>query len=275
MKTMRTIIFAGHFDIFERLKEVQQKTITDALNLEGDHAILVGDIGVAGKLAFFIKEGNSGIKDVYRFRREDCRSMCVLSQLPKEKDLDKIIDLDQYEQAIAILRKESKSIFESLKNDFLYDLSCNLRDEYAKIVREKIVPFLVRNRLKEYDLERDQIKLLSERQLRNKVSKRTRKQTKRNLIELSWRQVDNLRELGKQFLLGPMELVNERGNPLCRGIILSLYETIVSQGYNKVIQLYSKEHHSSLTKAQFLFERVTDQLPQTKGKSLEFEYMWY
>jgi hypothetical protein len=201
--------------------------------------------------------------------------MCVLTQLPKEKELDYIIDLDQYEQAIAILRKENKTIFESLKNDFLYDLSCNFRDEYAKIVREKIVPFLVRIRLKKYKLERDQIKLFSERQLRNKVSKRTKHQTKRNLKEQSWRQINTLREMGKQFLLGPMELVNERGNPLCRGIMLSLYETIAICGYTKIIQLYTKEHHSSLTKAQFLFERVTDQLPQIRGKNLEFEYRWY
>jgi len=267
---MKSIAFAGHFDVFEKPTETQQRTIDDSLKTE--LAILVGDIGVAEKLAAYIKGGVEEVKDNYRFRKEDCSSNCVLSQLPSEEELDEIIDKTQYEKAIEILKQQNKTIYNKLKETEVEGLG-ELRTEYSRIVREHITPELVNNRLTSYGIT--DVKLYSERQMRNIVTRRTMNRSKPRFKKKSWRQIDSFIETGKQVRLGPMEIVNERGNPVCRGIMLALYETLTTQGYEKITQLYPTEHHGALTKAQVLFETVKEQLPQTKGKEVQFEYRWY
>ncbi len=258
----KIIVFSGHFDIGERPTDLQNRTVDDAFSYDDAQlAILVGDIGVHVKIADYIRGGIEAVKENYRFRKVDCTSTCILSQLPDENELDDAIDEEQYKKAVEILKD-----YIDLEGD---DLEKRLADP----VRDFVIPELIKDRLKIYHLDEDSIKIYSERKMRNIVTWRTRSRTKKK--KQSWRNLDLYREDGKSVFIGPQEIVNVRGIPICRGIMTALYETVAKEGYDKVVQIYSTKHAASLTKAQEVYESIADKLPQTKGKDLQFEYKWH
>ncbi len=270
---LRRIIFAGDFSVFESLREVQQRTIDDALELDADIAIFVEDLGVGDKLAAYIKGGIEAVKDVYRFRREDCGSRCVIVQLPSENELDLVIDVEQYEKALRMLVEEDLGIVEFLKeNDTERDNGAYLKihAEYQRILRERIVPELVLDRVKKYGLVEFDVKLYSERKLRNFVRHRVKKTG-----PMGWRNIQSFRRSGGQISLGSMIVVNHRGIPICRGIMVALYEQVAAEGYNELIQYCPKEYYLASTKAQLVYQAVAEQLPQTRGRNMQFIYRWY
>ena len=146
-------------------------------------------------------------------------------------------------------------------------------ETFNELVRKEVIPELINQRLKLYNLDEQNIKLYSERKLRNIVRKRTRTPHKQSEKEKTWKQLKNFSD-SENIKIGSQIIVNEKGNPLCRGIILALIEKVVMEGYEKIHQIYPEKHHLSLTKAQMVFEQIKGQLPHTKNKKLEFEYRW-
>jgi hypothetical protein len=251
----KTIVFVTPCELGQNLNEIQIESLKKALKLAGDKALLYNDIGLDNKVKAYLKNGLEGIKDTYRERKTNCRSECTLVQLPNEKELKNLIDEEQFK----IIKK----------------LIGNKKENIKEIIFEKGVPLILEHIIKKYNM--NNIKhIFSERDLRNIVAIRTKNHnltvTEKNL---SWKQLSNLKEINKQKFLGNMEIVSTSGIPVCRGIMFALYEQVAMLGYIKIIQFIEKKHFSALTKAQVLFELYSDKLEQTKGKKLEFEYVYY
>jgi hypothetical protein len=267
---MKTLILAGHFDLCEKINKAQKESIRDAKAINGDLAILVGDIGVPAKIMRYIEDGIEGAKDIYRQRIEKPSSRCVHLCLPKETEINKVVDEAQLKKSVNMLFSINPKIVKAIKTKTANEaIDC----KFMEIVRNRIVPELINDRLEDYGLNKSKVRIYSERKLRNLVIKRTRidKKTSRK----SWRQLNNFLESGKEIYLGPMRIVNAMGIPICRGIMLALYESIASEGYGKIIQLNSEKFRTSSTKAQVLYEIIAKQLPLTKEKKVVFGYKWY
>lgn len=251
----KTIVFVTPYELGENLNKTQIDSLKNALKLSGDKALLYNDIGFDNKVKAYLKNGIEGIKDTYRDRKTNCRSECTLVQLPNEKELDNLIDEEQYK----IIKK----------------LIGNKKENINEIIFQKGVPVILEYLKKKYDLK-DLKHIFSEKYLRNIVAIRTKANNLTNTEKnLSWRQLSNLKEINKQKFIGNMEIVSASGIPVCRGIMFALYEQVTMLEYTKIIQVIEKKHYSALTKAQVLFELYSDKLEQTKGKKLEFEYIYY
>ncbi len=304
---MKHIILAGHFDIGENVTDKQKRTIEDAVKLEGELGILVGDVGVAEKIGAYLKGGIAGVRDTYLDRIVDCETACVMAQLPKEDEILSVIDTAAYEKMAAILREEAPEIAEVLTRvdiDTKNPEYVGIREELQRIVREKIVPELIEDRIQLYGLDPADVTVYSERSLRNRVAHRVRKRAGRG--QGSWRHLPGFYQEGKSTYIVPlpedleMELamdeetlteraertghafnyptyrvVNRRGVPVCRGIMLALFEKVATEGYEKITQLYDAKHRDAIVKAQAIFQAIAGKLPQTKERRVTFENTFY
>ena len=161
---MTNLIFAGHFDIGEKVNQVQKETIERAKVLDGDLAILIGDIGFALGLATYAKGGLDAVVEGYKIRlvQADCNaSKCIAAQLPSVHEIPSIIDEAQYKKAIGILSERYESVLDSLRSGSVGEVKA----EYNKIIREEIVPELIKDRLTEYGLEREDVNLYFEKRI--------------------------------------------------------------------------------------------------------------
>jgi hypothetical protein len=265
----KEIVFAGHFELFEKITAKHKKTVEDAKKIKGDLAILIGDIGVSEKLEAFIESGTDGLKYIYQ-RRIDCaKSLCTISQLPKPKSILKIVDIEQYKIAEKVLKKypDIMTYIENKKDSSNDKKYSKVYNKYLEVLKEEIIPILVNKNLMDLGMK-EETKIYSERKMRNKVSKKMKSKEKGQWAKILFNTKDPI--IYKLF--SRVEI--NHGNPSCRGILLALYQTIAEEGYIKIHQYYLEKHALSLIKAGFLYGLIRKKLVP-KLKELIFENKFY
>ena len=211
-----TIIFAGHFTVGEKINESQIKSIEAAKKINGDLAVLVNDIDFKRKLQFFEIGGKDMVIKHYGSRKK-CGTTAPLCELPEYNELPNLIDWDFYEMALAKIKKVKLKIDE--------------------VLRKEIIPQAIQQRLTEYKID---AKIFTERELRNVASIRL-SNSRRNGTK-SWIPLLEKANLLKDVKASVSEI------PVCRAIMLALYEKLSEAGYISLVQLYAKEDKKSYRK---------------------------
>lgn len=271
------IIFCGAFDIGETVSTAQLETIRAAAACAGDLAVVVGDIGVAEKLANYIRDGIDGVYEVYRRRISCATSGCVSSQLPRTSEFEIVIDEEAYEYMYQQLRQIAPHIVDTVRA-IPFNIKSEeyraIHSEYSQILREKIIPTQVQKRLQIYGIAEDKIRLYSERVMRNWVQKRIDKERKSNM--LSWLHIFDAAEKKDSLLyLLLTEVLSSSGIPKCRGIMLALYENVALDGYEHITQLYSEKQYLAIKNAEELYEKLSRLLPNDARWQLTFHDRFY
>ncbi len=264
---MKTIIFAGHFNLGECISEIERITMQDAIQREGHIGIVVGDIGFAQRVLAYAAQGLEGVTISYSERRQRCTSQCVLKQLPLDDQIVSTIDWDCYERVTRALRRYDPSLLEQPPQQ-------NSQERLYTFLREHIVPALVTERVLAQGGDPLCVQSFGERTLRNYAREQMRPLTQKSAKE-NWSSLEEFRvESSGAVYLGNSLLRDEHGTPHCRAIMLALYEQLSKQGYERVIELYPASCSSALINAHTLYEEyVASKLPQTKN--LKFECMFY
>jgi len=191
--------------------------------------------------------------------------------LPSVHEIPSIIDEAQYKKAIGILSERYESVLDSLRSGSVGEVKA----EYNKIIREEIVPELIKDRLTEYGLEREDVNLYFEKSLRTKVSTRTRGSGKKPRNGMSWRRLTQFERKDKAAYIGDQKVLNERGMPICRGIMLALFEKVARMGYDSVTYVGDSKYALSTTRAQKLYGAIAESGELDQFKSLEFKNEFY
>ncbi|MFH1440100.1 MAG: pyridoxal-phosphate dependent enzyme [Candidatus Woesearchaeota archaeon] len=293
----KTIIFSGHFDLGEKIYQMQMFTVDNAKshletlkkeNETVDLAVLVGDIGFEDKVFAYIREGIEGVKKIYKNRINECDSQCVLEQLvDKEDRLDEIIDIKIYEKSEGFLKEKAPEIVDKIKKN--QELNQDEKAMFNKIMKEYIIPSAIYFGIFElglresgsnlFRLQRDgQVfefnkfpKLYFEKEMRNQVKRRCEGKRKGK----KWSELSGFRKEGEEVRINGQQVVNDKGIPICRGIMLALYETLTAEGYGKICQHYKYDNQRSLVSAEQLFESTKDELPHVARRDVEFVDIFY
>ena len=124
-----------------------------------------------------------------------------------------------------------------------------LSDEKLDALCNKIVEEYIAERL-----QNPKVIVFKEKSLRNYAQHRT---SQKKGLSFTWKDAFNEEE--------NKELFKERnGNktvPLCRGILIALYEHLASQGYKEIIQFYSEAEKTPVTKAVELYKTISEKSP--------------
>ncbi len=254
----KRVTFTGHFNLGERINPRQLATVADALEGEGDLAVLVGDIGFAGNVLAYAGGGEEAVAAIHAKRRACATTGCIRQQVPEAvDDIVPLIDEDLYKGIV--------STHNTLGKDFTEQVKAS-------------IPAIIDERLKAYGLEGNDVKVYSETQMRNIVMRRTRGSNEKN--PESWRRLPQFLSAekygGKECFLAMEEIVSAHGSPLCRGIMLALYETLASDGYERIVQLYPAEQRQSVEMATRLYEVLGKENPEEeRWNRLTFENRFY
>lgn len=268
----QSIVFCGTFDIGEVLQPAQLATVEAAKKINGDLAVVVGDIGLAEKLGNYVRLGYKGVAAIYQRRLQCAISGCVSSQLPQLHEISALVDESAFVQMQQMLEEANPELAEALKHvsvDITDEEYMKLHSPMTLVLREKIIPSMVADRLKIYGLPSSAL-IFSERKLRNKVQFRTREE-KRHQPE-SWLHLFDAaeKENGWLYLL-LTEIESSKGTPTCRGIMLALFEEVANLGYSGLFQFYLKKHFLSLSNAELLYAKLHEQFPQDLRWKLKVE----
>ena len=286
------IVFTGHFDIGEKLTDLQLQMVEDSRDCvnktDSRLAVFVGDIGLPLKIFAYMTSGIEELKNIYRFRKEqaDCDgSQCMLQQLPDENRLSELIDTDQYEAIIDWLSRIHPELYNNLTKlassgvepgeDTAEGKNAQkVMSQLTKVTREEIVPKMVAERIDQYRLNDVNVLTYSERDLRNRVMQRTKTKARAEKKK-TWRQINDFAKEGRSVRICRNEIVNNRGNPVCRGIMLALFEKVVGDGYTSIDSYYSENQKSAVIQAQSLFQIVSKKLPHLKTNNVNFNNRFY
>ena len=280
----KSIAFGGHFDLGERIKDVQQRTIA-AARAEGNRercsiGILIGDIDFNQKVAAYIRMGIEGVKDAYRKRLDRNPSGCVRMQLPETEDeIEARIDEDQYAFAKAIVETKAPRLFRVLKEEDLDVQDQERRGPHhalAELIRNEVVVPLGAQRMIAYGLQRGyqqpEVRIYSERELKNVVAVRIRPSRAR--ADASWQQVGQaLKSPISKMLFG--EVCTSHAIPSCRGILLALYEELATEGFNRVMQHYQQNQYLAIQNAVELYAALNREISDDKRWQLEIRSTFY
>ncbi len=266
----KTIVFVAPYEIGETISDLQKTIAKDATTIKGDFGLLVNDIAVDKKIIAYTRFGLKGITDFYLKRIENCSSSCVLDQLPKEKEIISKIDIGQYKLMLSCIK--DRELLRKLKNkSFNLEQDLSFETKFKELIKESIVPVLVNYYLKKTNLQKVKIKLYFERQLRNNIGIKTNRRYSHKLK--SWRKLKCFREVGNKRYLGTMAITNDKGVPVCRGIMLELYTLVAKEGYVKMVLLDLKNSKDALVKPQVLFDLFRKEL--CPDSNLKFETILY
>jgi len=250
------LIFTGHFDVGEKPNDNILTLVEEAKNIEGDIVVLAGDIGVEERLVAYITKGIRGIVDIYNKREFSCKSSCILEQLPKNNQIENIIDIEFFEKTADYVKKDSPGLYKSILNGTFNEA------KLIKILNEKIIPEEIEKRLSIYNFENRNLWLVKEKNLRNIVTKRTKKKTQ---PKKTWRVISDFHENYKGTFINGEMIKNEKDIPLCRGIMFAFYEKVLEKGYNSIVHLVENRHYRSIKKGLDLFLEYYQELPYIKG----------
>lgn len=296
---MPSIVFAGDFEIGETISARQRQTIKDMLNPQGtlleytgdgikrvgfaeyagdnfQKAILVNDIGYASKILSFLREGINGVAKTYSMR-ECYSSACALPVM--EGGIETVIDGELIQEAIDLLHGQDSEVVDGVRriqpgSDFSRDPHYK---KFTDLLREYVVPLQIEDQLKDYGLVPEEVKVFTEREMRNIAQARTSKrQRSPELNGLSWRSQGLIQEnkTGRGIIHGQV-VVSEKGVPTCRGIMLAWYEKLMMLGYRHITELARKEESGAVIEAHLLFEKMRSQLDQTRNLVLSGAYRFY
>lgn len=270
--TKQPIVFCGTFDIGEVLQEAQLETVAAAKKTPGDLAVMVGDIGLAEKLGNYIRLGYEGVATIYQRRLQCAISGCVSSQLPQLHEIKNLVDESAFVRMQNMLRRADSALEKALKHtpvDMTDEEYLKLHSKFTFILREKIIPFMVAERLAAYGLNPNTL-IFSERKLRNKVQFRTRAEKKHQ--SESWLHLfDEAEKKNGWLYLLLTEVETSKGVPACRGIMLALFEEVVALGYSRMYQFYLKKQYLSISNAELVYTKLHEQFPQDPRWKLKLE----
>jgi hypothetical protein len=274
----KSIVFAAQFEIGEKVTPTHKKIVKDALKIRvernADLAILVGDIGVPQKLSDYIKNGTTGLKEGYVRRIRGASTGCVISQLPEEGRLDEFIEPVVFDKAVKMLEEYDSTIISEIKGVDFTNLNEKTRMKLFNFIKKNITPELMLDRLEIHGLKLKDVKIYSERRLKNQVSfkmRPERKNRKNNWLPI----IDKIEKLNPLGWLIFTEVKKGGKAPACRGIMLDLYEEISVEGYTTIIQLYPKNYELALRNAQDLYDILQKEFPDDPRWKLKFEYNFY
>ena len=227
---------------------------------------------MAEKLGNYIRLGYEGVAAIYQRRLQCAVSGCVSSQLPQLHEIKDLVDESAFVRMQDMLRQTDAELGKVLKHtpvDLTDEEYMKVHAKFTLILREKIIPAMVAERLAAYGLDTNTL-IFSERKLRNKVQFRTRKEKKYQ--PESWLHLFDVaeKENGLLYLL-LTEVENSKGTPACRGIMLALFEEVADLGYSHMYQFYLKKHFLSLSNAELVYEKLHEQFPKDPRWKLKLE----
>lgn len=253
---MKHAIVAGTFEIGERVREEQFQAIARANVLGGDVVILVNDIGLAQKLLAYELGDTDAINALYAERLLCAKTGCQISQLPKTKE------------EVALFRDDA-ALRTMLKVLRAYTDSCDFSD-VQRVCQNVIVPEQIRERIRLYGVDAQQVRIYTERHLRNQVSRALRiryAHQPQSLVPFIRRAQE--RHQGVALLLE--ELQSARRIPTCRAIVLQLYINL-SQEYSSVLILQESLHQLAFENAGELYTQLHRVFPHDSRFQLTIQY---
>ena len=286
------IAFGGHFAIGETCSHGQLTTMRGAEGEDAVVAILVDDVGVRQKTWTYFHGGKARLVANYRDRWQCAASSCLRSYLPLPEDVPSIIDIKQYDKIIAELARLSPASIDYLGRVELDALSTKDRAAYEElsiILRDVVLPSIIEHRVREYGVSTtvnavgkakvirpDCVNAFSEQKLINLVTKRTRRRYGEKSD--SWRRLSNLCYVdpeSRTVMVGIEHVVSSGGSPLCRGIMLALYQEIARAGFREIVEHYTENARSSLEIAHNLYEVIGRRYPEDRDWQLAFRTYYY
>lgn len=239
-----TIVFAGHFTVGEKISAVQLATIDRAKKSGAELGIVVNDIDIKRKLLFFKSGGRDSVIRHYLSRRK-CGVTAPLCDVPTAVEIGALIDWDFYQNATLA--------------------GGNLNTESA--IRTELVPAVIAQRLHAYGLDLAEVKVFTERGLRNLANARLLDSRKKG--PKSWLpQLQDIDELANvQARLSQV--------PTCGGIMLALYEKVADLGFSKLIQLYSDQDRGAIENGTRIMHALKKHAPQDPRWQLDIENYFF
>ncbi len=239
------LIFTGHFDIGEKCTDKVLSIVNEAKSLDGKMVVLVGDIAITQKVITYIQRGLDGLIMLYHIREFMCESACILEQLPEnESEILSRIDLSTYEYISKYLQNNHKDLYNHI-----------VRKNYCKktldnILNKEVVPELIKARILQYGLESENTLIFTEKNLRNIVMRRVNFKRKG---KINWAEIKSLFKDVYGYYIDNDLIVNGNGNPLCRGIVFALYESVWNLEFQIIDHYIEKRHERSISKGLNLF----------------------
>lgn len=280
---MRKIAFGGHYNLGEKIREVQLETLIFARAENCPMGILIGDIDFNQKVAAYILTGIDGVKESYRKRLARNPSGCVRRQIPTEEELDDVIDEEQYDFISAMLESKTPRLYQALQKtplDIQETELTGIHQSLARVIREELILPLTIRRLWAYELRREnsqnhsrpEVRLYSERELKNIVAKRMR--PSREGTDDSWRHMSGTI---KSPLLRAFfdEVQTPNGIPACRGILLALYELLTKEGFTECHQHYSTRDERAVQHTTDLYNALHEEFPKDPRWQLAIKKTFY
>ncbi len=242
---MKSIVFAGHFTVGEKLTEGQLKSIQKACSLGIQIGILVNEIDFERKIRFYQIGGKEMVIKHYDSRKKCGTTDSVCKLLTFEQKIA-LIDWDVYEFVVERV-KGHKNI--------------------SQILREELIPALIQKRIQEYNLSLENVKIYTERQLRNRASIRLAEHREQGTN--SW--IPQLRQVN---LLSSMK-APVSGIPVCKAIMVALYEILSKDGYTKLIQIYSENDKFAIESGKEVCLSLKAAFPEDTRWNFEFENFYF
>lgn len=253
---MKHAIVAGTFEIGEKVREEQLQAIERAKASGADIVMLVNDIGLAQKLLAYESGSTDAVNALYAERLLCAKTGCQISQLPKTTDE---VALFRDDAALRTMLKVLRAYTDSR------DLS-----NVQRVCQNVIVPEQIRERLRIYGVDAQQVRVYTERHLRNQVSRSLRMRyahQPQSLAPLILKA--QAKHQGVALLLE--ELQSARRIPTCRAIVLQLYINL-SQGYDSVLMLQEPLHQLAFENAGELYTQLHRVFPHDPRFQLQITY---
>lgn len=284
------IAFGGHFALGELCTPAQSGTMARARAEGAVVAVLIDDVGVRQNTARFVRGGRRLLEADYKDRWRCAETSCLRAYLHPPDEVERVIDVGQYERIVELLREQSPKALEYLSKadvDLLPKVNKPLYEELSMTFRNVIVPDLVALRLREYGLtmpvylyasarkvRSGSINIYSEQRLINTVTKRTRGRTENS--SGSWRALgEHVIVDGRSVAIGIEQVVSERGSPLCRGIMLALYQEVALAGFREIVEHYAQNAKPSLDLTHNLYDFIHRHFPDQPDWQLRFRTHYY
>lgn len=288
----RGIALGGHFAIGEVMYAGHRATMAAAAREGVDLGILVDDVGVKEKVWHYLHGGKARLVESYRDRWQCAQRSCLRSYLPPPTSAPQVIDDEQLDFIVSQLGELVPEGLRYLERMPLASLSGTDRDLFTSVnlaLRRDIVPQIVARRVAGYGLPhgisyfRNRRRLLpgvvnifSEQHLIGIVTKRTRSRYRNK--EDSWRQLNQIfyrDPRSRTVMMGIEEVVSEHGSPLCRGIMLALYQELGRAGYSHVFEHYLWNSRVSVAGAQGVYSYIGRRFPFKRDWRLTFRSAYY
>ena len=178
--------------------------------------------------------------------RKKCGTTKTLCELPDFKKIPELIDWGFYDDAVEVLRTAT--------------------DDIDTTLRTQVVPRAIAKQLTAYALSLSDVRVYTERSLRNDARRHLRSSVK---PERSWRP--------QLEVVGALDNVQAAmtGTPVCGAILLSLYEQLAQAGYRHCVQLYAEGDRGPLENASGLYNKLRVAFPSDSRWALDIETAYY